>query len=301
MSHPAPTRPGPARVRVAMPDTKTEDAGALAARPAAGRDGFAPEAPATAAAGAAKLVTRDLNFFYGRFQALKGISLEIPARQVTAFIGPSGCGKSTLLRTFNRMYELYPDQRVEGEILLDGRNVLDRRVDVNLVRATVGMVFQKPTPFPMSIYDNVAFGVKLYESLRRPDLDGRVEWALRKAALWDEVKDILGQSGQRLSGGQQQRLCIARAIAVKPEVLLLDEPTSALDPISTAHIERLISELKSEYTIVIVTHNMQQAARVSDRTAFMYLGTVVEFDTTETIFTNPSVKQTEDYITGRFG
>ncbi len=248
-----------------------------------------------------KLATRDLSFFYGRFQALRSINLEIPAGQVTAFIGPSGCGKSTLLRTFNRMYELYPDQRVTGEIWLDGRNILDPREDVNLLRARVGMVFQKPTPFPMSIYDNIAFGVRLYERLTSREMDERVEWALSKAALWDEVRDILDRSGTRLSGGQQQRLCIARAIAVKPEVLLLDEPTSALDPISTAHIERLIHELKDEYTIVIVTHNMQQAARVSDYTGFMYLGQLVEFDRTEKIFTNPSVKQTEDYITGRFG
>jgi phosphate transport system ATP-binding protein len=289
------------RLRVAMPETKVQVPNSLAAPPVPGRDGFAPEAARLPTVPAAKIVTRDLNFFYGRFQALKQVSMAVPARQVTALIGPSGCGKSTLLRTFNRMYELYPEQRVEGEILLDGRNVLDPKEDVNLLRARVGMVFQKPTPFPMSIYDNVAFGVKLYERLSRADMDARVEWALRKAALWDEVKDILGQSGTRLSGGQQQRVCIARAIAVKPEVLLLDEPTSALDPISTAHIERLIAELKHDYTIIVVTHNMQQAARVSDRTAFMYLGSLIEFDTTEKIFTNPSEKQTEDYITGRFG
>jgi phosphate transport system ATP-binding protein len=289
------------RLRVAMPETKVKVPSSPAAPPVAGRDGLAPEASRLRTAPAAKIVTRDLNFFYGRFQALKQVSMEVPARQVTALIGPSGCGKSTLLRTFNRMYELYPEQRVEGEIFLDGRNVLDPKEDVNLLRATVGMVFQKPTPFPMSIYDNVAFGVKLYERLGGADMDARVEWALRKAALWDEVKDILAQGGTRLSGGQQQRLCIARAIAVKPEVLLLDEPTSALDPISTAHIERLIAELKHDYTIIVVTHNMQQAARVSDRTAFMYLGSLIEFDTTEKIFTNPSEKQTEDYITGRFG
>ncbi|HEX7125006.1 MAG TPA: phosphate ABC transporter ATP-binding protein PstB [Thermodesulfobacteriota bacterium] len=256
---------------------------------------------ARAAAPGTKLAVREVDFYYGRFQALHKVTLDVPEKQVTAFIGPSGCGKSTLLRVFNRMYELYPEQRVSGEVWLDSRNILDRRVDVNLLRATVGMVFQKPTPFPMSIYDNIAFGVKLYERLSRADMDARVEWALRKAALWDEVKDVLSRSGTRLSGGQQQRLCIARAIAVKPEVLLLDEPTSALDPISTAHIERLVSELKRDYTIVIVTHNMQQAARLSDWTAFMYLGELVEFDTTERIFTNPSVKQTEDYVTGRFG
>lgn len=257
--------------------------------------------PATAVAPAAKLSVRNLNFYYGAYQALHDISLEIPAQRVTAFIGPSGCGKSTLLRTFNRIYELYPRQRAEGEILLDGRNVLDRRQDLNLLRARVGMVFQKPTPFPMSIYDNIAFGVRLYERLSRYDMDERVEWALRKAALWDEVKDKLRQNGTMLSGGQQQRLCIARAVAVKPTVLLLDEPASALDPISTAKIEELIGELKHEYTIVIVTHNMQQAARVSDHTAFMYLGRLVEMSDTDTLFTTPANKQTEDYITGRYG
>jgi phosphate transport system ATP-binding protein len=220
---------------------------------------------------------------------------------VTAFIGPSGCGKSTLLRTFNRMYQLYPKQRATGEILLDGANVLDAKQDLNMLRAKIGMVFQKPTPFPMSIYDNIAFGVKLYESLSKHDMEARVEWALKKAALWTEVKDKLKQSGTGLSGGQQQRLCIARAIAVKPQVLLLDEPTSALDPISTAHIEKLIDELKEDFTIVIVTHNMQQAARVSDYTAYMYLGDLIEFGETSTVFTNPKRKETEDYITGRFG
>ncbi len=248
-----------------------------------------------------KLKVRDLNFYYGNFQALKGINLDIPSKQVTAFIGPSGCGKSTLLRIFNRMYELYPGMRAEGEILMDGQNILSREVDVNLLRAQVGMVFQKPTPFPMSIYDNITFGVKLYENLSRSDMDDRVEWALKKAALWNEVKDKLKQSGNSLSGGQQQRLCIARAVATRPEVLLLDEPTSALDPISTAHIEELVHELKQDYTIAIVTHNMQQAARVSDYTAYMYLGDLVEFGETDTIFTAPSKKATEDYITGKFG
>ena len=248
-----------------------------------------------------KIRIRDLNFYYGKFHALKNINLDIEENKVTAFIGPSGCGKSTLLRTLNRMYQLYPGQRAEGQIELDGENVLDAKQDLNMLRAKVGMVFQKPTPFPMSIFDNIAFGVKLYESLGRREMEERVEWALRKAALWDEVKDILQQSGDRLSGGQQQRLCIARGIAVKPEVVLLDEPCSALDPISTAHIEELINELKSEYTIVIVTHNMQQAARVSDYTAYMYLGDLIEFGDTDTIFTTPSQKATEDYITGKFG
>ncbi|QEL10211.1 phosphate ABC transporter ATP-binding protein PstB [Kushneria phosphatilytica] len=249
----------------------------------------------------AKLLVRDLNFHYGDFQALKNISMAVPANQVTAFIGPSGCGKSTLLRCFNRIHDLYPGLKTQGELLLDGQNVLDRKVDVNLLRARIGMVFQKPTPFPMSVYDNIAFGVKLYERLSKRDMDERVEWALKKAALWDEVKDKLKQSGQALSGGQQQRLCIARTIAVKPEVILLDEPTSALDPISTGYIEDLINELKRDYTIVIVTHNMQQAARVSDITAFMYLGELIECDDTDTIFTHPANKQTEDYITGRYG
>ena len=248
-----------------------------------------------------KLEVRNLNFFYGNFHALKNIQLEIAPHKVTAFIGPSGCGKSTLLRTFNRMYELYPGLRADGDILLDGQNILARDIDVNLLRAKVGMVFQKPTPFPMSIYDNITFGVKLYEKLSKGEMEDRVEWALRKAALWDEVKDKLKQSGHSLSGGQQQRLCIARAVASKPEVLLLDEPTSALDPISTAHIEELIHELKEDYTIAIVTHNMQQAARVSDFTAYMYLGEMVEFGKTDTIFTTPQQKATEDYITGKFG
>ena len=249
----------------------------------------------------AKLSVRGLNFFYGKFHALKNIHLEIPEKQVTAFIGPSGCGKSTLLRTFNRMFELYPEQRAEGVIEFDGENLLTSRRDVALIRAKIGMVFQKPTPFPMSIYDNIAFGVKLFESLRASDMDDRVEWALRKAALWNEVKDKLHQSGSGLSGGQQQRLCIARGIAIKPEVLLLDEPCSALDPISTAKIEELIIELKQDYTVVIVTHNMQQAARCSDNTAYMYLGDLVEFGKTEQIFFKPQRQETEDYITGRFG
>ena len=248
-----------------------------------------------------KLVVRDLNFYYGNDQALKDINLTIPEKMVTAFIGPSGCGKSTLLRTFNRMYELYPKQKATGEIMLDGQNLLEKRQDLNTLRAKIGMVFQKPTPFPMSIYDNITFGVKLYENLNQHDMNERVEWALKKAALWNEVKDKLKQSGTGLSGGQQQRLCIARAIAVKPEVLLLDEPTSALDPISTAHIERLVDELKKEFTIVIVTHNMQQAARISDYTAYMYLGELIEFGDTSAVFTNPKRKETEDYITGRFG
>ena len=248
-----------------------------------------------------KLKVNGLSFYYGKFQAIKNVSLEIPANQVTAFIGPSGCGKSTLLRTFNRLYELYPDQRAEGEILLDGDNILATRQDLALLRAKVGMVFQKPTPFPMSIYDNIAFGVRLYENLRRGEMDDRVEWALTKAALWQEVKDKLNQSGNSLSGGQQQRLCIARGIAIKPEVLLLDEPCSALDPISTAHIEELMNELKLDYTVVIVTHNMQQAARVSDYTAYMYLGEMIEFGATDDLFIKPKRKETEDYITGRFG
>jgi phosphate transport system ATP-binding protein len=248
-----------------------------------------------------KLVVRDLDFYYGAFHALKHVSLDIPENRVTAFIGPSGCGKSTLLRTFNRMFELYPEQRAAGEILLHGENLLASKQDVSLIRARIGMVFQKPTPFPMSIYDNIAFGVRLFEDLPRALMDERVEWALTKAALWREVKDKLRQSGNGLSGGQQQRLCIARAIAVRPEILLLDEPCSALDPISTAKIEELISELKSDYTVVIVTHNMQQAARVSDYTAYMYLGEMVEFGQTDRLFLKPQQLATEAYITGRFG
>jgi phosphate transport system ATP-binding protein len=281
-----------------MSDTtiKMGSAGALGAS-AASRAGAAVSATAADAA----LKIRNLDFFYGKFQGLKKVSLDIARHKVTAFIGPSGCGKSTLLRTFNRMFDLYPGQRAEGEILFNGRNVLDKAQDVNLLRAKVGMVFQKPTPFPMTIFENIAFGVRLYENLTAREMDERVEWSLRKAALWDEVKDKLQQSGLSLSGGQQQRLCIARMVAVKPEVLLLDEPTSALDPISTAKVEELVNELKSEYTIAIVTHNMQQAARISDYTAYMYIGELVEFGETNQIFIKPSKKATEDYITGRFG
>ena len=249
----------------------------------------------------AQIEFKDFNFYYGKFHALKDINFKMARHKCTAFIGPSGCGKSTLLRTINRMYDLYPEQRAEGQLLFDGRNLLASDIDVSVLRAKIGMVFQKPTPFPMSIYDNIAFGVKLHEKLSGKDMDQRVEWALRKAALWDEVKDKLNQSGMSLSGGQQQRLCIARGIAVKPEVILLDEPTSALDPISTARIEELIDELKEEFTIVIVTHNMQQAARISDYTAYMYLGEMVEFGVTDELFVKPKKKETEDYITGRFG
>lgn len=244
---------------------------------------------------------RNLNFFYGSFQGLQDINLDIEEGKVTAFIGPSGCGKSTLLRTLNRMYSLYPGQRAEGEINFYGQNILTPDQDVNLLRSRIGMVFQKPTPFPMSIYENIAFGVRLYEKLSRSEMDERVEWALNKAALWNEAKDKLSQSGLSLSGGQQQRLCIARGVAVKPSVMLLDEPTSALDPISTGKIEELINELKHEYTIAIVTHNMQQAARVSDYTAYMYLGSLIEYGKTDEIFIKPKRKETEDYITGRFG
>ncbi len=251
--------------------------------------------------GKAKIEVKDLNFYYGDSKALKNITLALPERSVTAFIGPSGCGKSTLLRVLNRIYELYPKQRAEGQVLLDGENILDRSQDLNLLRTKIGMVFQKPTPFPMSIYENIAFGIRLYEKLPKSEIDGRVEQALRRAALWGEVKDKLDASGLSLSGGQQQRLCIARTVAVQPEVILLDEPASALDPLSTAKIEELIDELQAEYTIVIVTHNMQQAARVSSQTAFMYLGELVEFDRTEKIFTSPREKRTQDYITGRFG
>jgi len=248
-----------------------------------------------------KVAVRRLDFYYGASRALKSITLPLHAHKVTAFIGPSGCGKSTLLRVLNRMYDLYPGQRAEGEALLDGENILDPMVDVNVLRSRVGMVFQKPTPFPMSIYDNIAFGIRLYERLGRKALDERVEEALRGAALWDEVKDKLHTSGLGLSGGQQQRLCIARTVAIKPDVILLDEPCSALDPISTAKVEELIEELSDQYTIAIVTHNMQQAARVSDYTAFMYLGELVEFGETNHLFTTPVEKKTQDYITGRFG
>jgi phosphate transport system ATP-binding protein len=248
-----------------------------------------------------KAVIRNVDFFYNSFKALKNVNLPLHDKRVTAFIGPSGCGKSTLLRILNRIYELYPGQRATGEVLVDGENILAPGLDLNLLRARIGMVFQRPTPFPMSIYDNIAFGIRLYERLPRSELDDRVESALRRAALWDEVKDKLRQSGLGLSGGQQQRLCIARAVAVQPEILLLDEPASALDPLSTQRIEELIGELKDDYCIAIVTHNMQQAARSSDYTAFMYLGELIEFDETERIFTRPKQKQTEDYITGRFG
>jgi len=248
-----------------------------------------------------KISVRNLDFYYGKFKALKGINLDIAEHKVTAFIGPSGCGKSTLLRIFNRMFELYPEQRAEGLITLDGEDILKTKLDVSLIRAKIGMVFQKPTPFPMSIYENIAFGVRLFENLPRSEMDERVEWALKKAALWNEVKDKLGQNGASLSGGQQQRLCIARGIAIKPDVLLLDEPCSALDPLSTAKIEELIHELKGDYTVLIVTHNMQQAARCSDYTAYMYLGDLVEFGPTSELFMKPKKKDTEDYITGRFG
>jgi phosphate transport system ATP-binding protein len=248
-----------------------------------------------------KISIRNLRFYYGDSLALKTINLPLYKNLVTAFIGPSGCGKSTLLRVLNRMYDLYPGQRAEGEVIFDGSNILQPNVDLNLLRSRIGMVFQKPTPFPMTIYENIAFGVQLYERLPRAEMDDRVEAALTKAALWNEVKDKLSANGLSLSGGQQQRLCIARTIAVRPEVVLFDEPCSALDPISTSKIEELIDELKSEYTIAIVTHNMQQAARVSDYTAFMYLGNLVEFDVTDKIFTAPSDRRTQDYITGRFG
>jgi len=248
-----------------------------------------------------KLSVRKLNFHYGKFHALKNINPDTPEKKVTAFIGPSGCGKSTLLRVLNRMYDLYPNQRAEGEVLFDGEDLLSPDQDVNLLRARIGMVFQKPTPFPMSIYENIAFGIRLYERLPKSEMDGRVESSLRRAALWEEVKDKLGANGLSLSGGQQQRLCIARTVAVKPEVILFDEPCSALDPISTAKIEELIDELKGDYTIVIVTHNMQQAARVSDFTAFMYLGELIEFGSTTHMFTTPRDRRTQDYITGRFG
>jgi len=248
-----------------------------------------------------KISVRDLKFYYGSSLALKSITLPLYERQVTAFIGPSGCGKSTLLRVLNRMYDLYPNQRAEGEVLFDGANILDPKQDLNLLRSRIGMVFQKPTPFPMTIYENIAFGIRLYERLPKSEIEGRVETALQKAALWGEVKDKLQSSGLSLSGGQQQRLCIARTVAIRPEVILFDEPCSALDPISTAKIEELIDELKNEFTIAIVTHNMQQAARVSQRTAFMYLGELVEFGDTKKIFTSPSDHRTQDYITGRFG
>ena len=250
---------------------------------------------------AERVAVRKLDFFYGETRSLKSISLPLYDKKVTTFIGPSGCGKSTLLRVLNRMYDLYPNQRATGEVMFDGANILSPRQDLNLLRARIGMVFQKPTPFPMTIYENIAFGVRLYEKMSKSDLDDRVEKSLRRAALWDEVKDKLTSSGLSLSGGQQQRLCIARTIAVRPEVILFDEPCSALDPISTARIEELMDELKGDYTLVVVTHNMQQAARVSDFTAFMYLGELVEFGPTQEIFTAPKQQRTQDYITGRFG
>jgi phosphate transport system ATP-binding protein len=255
----------------------------------------------TAANGSVKVAINNLSFYYGKFKALKGITLPLHLNKITAFIGPSGCGKSTLLRVLNRIYEMYPGHYAEGEVLLDGENILDNSVDVTLLRSKVGMVFQKPTPFPMTIFDNIAFGLQLYQRLPQSELEGRVEHALKRAALWDEVKDKLRASGTSLSGGQQQRLCIARSVAIEPELILFDEPCSALDPISTAKIEELISELAEDYTIAIVTHNMQQASRVSDYSAFMFLGELIEFDATETLFTTPSNKQTENYITGRFG
>ncbi|BAO68156.1 phosphate transport ATP-binding protein [Bordetella bronchiseptica RB50] len=273
----------------------------IAAAGARGAPAIGSKMENTATAPNAKLEVKNLNFYYGKFHAIRNVNMSIRENKVTAFIGPSGCGKSTLLRTFNRMFELYPGQRAEGEILLDGENLLTSKTDISLIRAKVGMVFQKPTPFPMSIYDNIAFGVRLFERLSKGEMDERVEWALSKAALWNEVKDKLHQSGNSLSGGQQQRLCIARGVAIKPEVLLLDEPCSALDPISTAKIEELIAELKHEYTVVIVTHNMQQAARCSDYTAYMYLGELMEYGATDQIFVKPARKETEDYITGRFG
>ena len=293
MTPPEPSRPLPftAFDTGAAPAPTHAVALGEAARPAEAPEPAQPE----------KVVVRNLRFFYKKYEALHGINLALRDKRVTAFIGPSGCGKSTLLRVLNRIYQLYPEQRATGEVLVDGKNILDPRIDLNLLRAKIGMVFQKPTPFPMSIHDNIAFGIRLYEKLAPAELDERVESALRRAALWDEVKDKLKQSGLSLSGGQQQRLCIARAIAVKPEILLLDEPASALDPISTQRIEELIGELKTDYCIAIVTHNMQQAARASDYTAFMYLGELVEFDETEAIFTHPKNKRTEDYITGRFG
>ncbi len=255
----------------------------------------------TAASGSERIRISNLDFYYGETKALKNVNMPIYNRTVTAFIGPSGCGKSTLLRILNRMYDLYPNQRAEGEVMFDGENILNSNVDINLLRSRIGMVFQKPTPFPMTIYENIAFGIRLFENLPKSELEGRVQWALEKAALWPEVRDKLQASGLSLSGGQQQRLCIARTVAVQPEVILLDEPASALDPISTAKIEELIDELRSDFTIAIVTHNMQQAGRVSQYVAFMYLGELVEFGTTEQLFTNPSDKRTQDYITGRFG
>jgi phosphate transport system ATP-binding protein len=249
----------------------------------------------------ARMSIRDLDFYYGNNRALKGITLDLPEKRVTGMIGPSGCGKSTLLRVLNRMFDLYPGQRADGEVMLDGENILAAGTDLNALRSRVGMVFQKPTPFPMSIYDNIAFGVRLHEKLPRAEMDGRVEWALARAALWGEVRDRLRSPAAGLSGGQQQRLCIARTIAVRPEIILLDEPTSALDPISTLKIEELIDELKRDFTIAIVTHNMQQAARCADQVAFFYLGELIEIGPAGQIFTAPRQRKTQEYITGRFG
>jgi phosphate transport system ATP-binding protein len=302
MNSPSP-RPLPAGFAATTPTNPDAAAAGQARRPFAVRLAAPsrPDAPPAVAAPATKVEIRNINFFYGKYQALHDVSLSLHDRRVTAFIGPSGCGKSTLLRILNRIYQLYPGQVATGEVLVDGTDILAPGLDLNRLRAKIGMVFQKPTPFPMSIHDNITFGIKLYERLPKSELDDRVESALRRAALWDEVKDKLRQSGLGLSGGQQQRLCIARAIAIEPEVLLLDEPASALDPISTQRIEELIAELKSDYCIALVTHNMQQAARSSDYTAFFYLGKLIEFDETERIFTHPKERRTEDYITGRFG
>jgi phosphate transport system ATP-binding protein len=303
---PAPEADSTATISAEMPAQEAESRETISAGPPAQEPAPEADSPAKILAGAIsnleqKVTVRNLNFYYGDSLALKNVSLSLCAKKVTAFIGPSGCGKSTLLRVLNRMYDLYPKQRAEGEVLLDGVNILRPEQDLNLLRARVGMVFQKPTPFPMSIHDNIAFGLKLYEKLPKSELADRVEAALKRAALWDEVKDKLYASGLSLSGGQQQRLCIARTVALQPEVILLDEPCSALDPISTSKVEETIDELKENYTIAIVTHNMQQAARVSDHTAFMYLGELIEFGITAQVFTSPEKKQTQNYITGRFG
>jgi phosphate transport system ATP-binding protein len=303
---PAPEADSAATISAEMPAQEAESRATISADPPAQEPAPKADSPAKILAGAIsnleqKVTVRNLNFYYGDSLALKNVSLPLCAKKVTAFIGPSGCGKSTLLRVLNRMYDLYPKQRAEGEVLLDGVNILRPEQDLNLLRARVGMVFQKPTPFPMSIHDNIAFGLKLYEKLPKSELADRVEAALKRAALWDEVKDKLYASGLSLSGGQQQRLCIARTVALQPEVILLDEPCSALDPISTSKVEETIDELKENYTIAIVTHNMQQAARVSDHTAFMYLGELIEFGITAQVFTSPEKKQTQNYITGRFG
>jgi phosphate transport system ATP-binding protein len=285
-----------------MESATTANTTHTAAKPAAPpAPGFATQARPAAPAAEARLQVRDLDFFYGASQALKHINFDLPARQVTGMIGPSGCGKSTLLRVLNRMYSLYPGQRATGQVILDGQNILDDDIDINALRSRIGMVFQKPTPFPMTVYENIAFGIRLHEKLSKTEMDERVEWALTRAAIWGEVKDRLNSSAMGLSGGQQQRLCIARTIAVRPEVILLDEPTSALDPISTLRIEELIDELKRDFTIAIVTHNMQQAARCADQVAFFYLGELVEVAPAEEMFTAPKQPRTQDYITGRFG